>query len=151
MGYRFDKNDEILIFINFKTINMKKFVLILSLSFLFGSFLYAQKVEMTVGDPIKVTELVNKKGKKTGAVIFEQNDQKIKYVHMYKTLQGIEVCDENIKMAKKHRTGALVMTAIGVVTIPLGYLILIGPIMSKKKKELKYVILAIDDYNQSLQ
>ena len=106
---------------------------------------------MTVRDVIKVTELVNKKGKKTGAIIFEQNDQKIKYVHMYKTLLGTEACEENILLAKKQRTGALVMTVIGVVTIPLGYLILIGPIMSKKKKELKYVILAIEDYNKSLE
>ena len=130
---------------------MKKLSLILLFSFLFGTVTFSQKVEMKVGDPIKVVDVLNKKGKSKGYVVFEQNDEKLKYMSMYQTLQGINVCEENMQIAKKHRTGALVMTVIGVITIPLGYLILIGPIMSKKKKEIKYVILAIEDYNKSLE
>ena len=130
---------------------MKKLSLVIVVTLLFTGFAFSQKIEMKVGEKIEVNELVNKKEKKTGAVLFKQNGQKLKYVKMFKTLEGIDACTENMKLAKKHRTGALVMTTIGVLTIPLGYLILVGPIMSKKKKEVKYVILAIEDYNKSLE
>ena len=129
---------------------MKKLVLILSMSIFICSFSYAQKVEMKVGDKIEVEDYLNKKGEVVGVRFFKQNDQKLKYMGMFKTLEGIDACSENMKLARKHRNGALIMTTIGVLTIPLGYLILIGPIMSKKKKEVKYIKLAIDDYNSSL-
>jgi len=130
---------------------MKKQILFISFAFLFTGISFAQRVEMKTGEKIEVKELVNKKGKKTGAIQFIQNGEKLKYINMFKTLEGIEVCAGNMKIARKHRNGALIMATIGVITIPLGYLILIGPIMSKKKKEIKYVKLAIEDYNKSLE
>jgi len=127
---------------------MKKLVLILTLSVFVTGISYAQRVNMTVGEKIVVTEIT--KGFSKGAIFFEQNNQKLKYVHMFRTLLEIEACSENMALAKKHRTGAIVMTVVGLVTFPLGYLILVGPILSKKKKEIKYVKLAIEDYNASL-
>ncbi len=130
---------------------MKKRILFIAIAFLFTGMSFAQRVEMKTGEKIEVKELVNKKGKKTGVIQFIQNGEKLKYMSMFKTLEGMDVCAENIKIARKHRNGALIMTTIGVITIPLGYLILIGPIMSKKKKEIKYVKLAIEEYNNSLE
>ena len=132
---------------------MKKILFLIIVTSLFcgKEMIYAQRVEMTVGKKIEVKELVNKKGKKTGVIQFIQNGENLKYVNMFKTLEGIKVCTENMKIARKHRNGVLVMTAVGLITIPLGYLILIGPIVSKKKKEIKYVKLAIEDYNKSLE
>ena len=112
------------------------------------SFSFAQKVEMKVGEKIEFTEITE--GFSKGAIFFMQNDKKLKYVYMFKKLEDIDACSENMKLARKHRNGALIMTTIGVLTIPLGYLILIGPIIGKKKKEIKYIKLAIEDYNGSL-
>ena len=40
---------------------MKNSIIILTIIFFFGTSAFAQKVEMTIGDPIIVNELVNKK------------------------------------------------------------------------------------------
>jgi hypothetical protein len=109
----------------------------------------AQMYEMTKGEPIVIKEVTE--GFSKGAISFYQGEKRIKYISILNTLGEYDICSDNYTLAKTHRKRALIMTGIGVVTIPLGYLILIGPIMKNKKKEVKYVKLAIEQYNQSLE
>lgn len=122
-----------------KTALMLLVFVIASLSF----SAYTQKVEMIPGKPIQVEVLKNK-------TIYLQDGKQLKFNHMCKTLQGYEASAENMALAKKHGVTAGVLMGVGVLTFPLGYLIVIIPVINQKKKQFEYVALAIEDYNKFL-
>ena len=127
---------------------MKKLILGLLMTFVVFNIAYSQKVEMKVGE--KIDLVVITEGSQRGAVNFEQNNCKLKYRNMFKTLESIEACSENMAIARKHRTGVLVMNIVGWATFPIGWLIVVLPSVNKKLNEMKYVKLAVEDYNASL-
>ncbi|MFP4060786.1 MAG: hypothetical protein ACLFUC_09925 [Bacteroidales bacterium] len=109
----------------------------------------AQKIEMIEGKPIAVKEIT--KGFNKGAVYFYQDEALVKYMSILRTLEVLEPNNHNMVLCKKHRRKSITFSVIGLVTFPFGYLILMAPILSNKKKEAKYLILAIEDYNKALQ
>jgi uncharacterized protein YuzE len=132
---------------------MKKLALILFVSIFIGNYSFAQlfpeTVAMKVGDQIEVKDLLNKKGKVIGVQYF-QDGKLLNANNMCKTLKEVEAAAENMKKVYKLRTGRIIMTVVGLVTFPMGYLILVAPIISNIKKEQKYILLAVEDYNKSL-
>jgi hypothetical protein len=133
---------------------MKKVTIILIFAIFITNVSFAQKLfpqtfEMNVGDQIEMKDILNKKGKVIGTQ-FYQGENLLNYNLMYKTLKGIDACDENTAKIKKLRTGRIIMTVVGLITFPMGYLILIGPIIGNGKKEVRYMILAVEDYNKTL-
>lgn len=130
---------------------MKKLILFITVTLLFTGMSYSQKVDMKMDEKIVIIEKTDKKGNEIGFFIYKQNDQTLKYMKMFNTLDGIDLCSEKIKIARKHRTGALTMTFFGAITFPVGFLILVNPIFKKRKKEFKYVNMAVEDYNESLE
>ncbi len=130
---------------------MKKLILFITIVLLFTGISFSQKVNMKVDEKIVANEQTDKKGNETGFFFYTQNDQTLKYMQMFNTLNGIDACSENIEIARKHRSGALAMLVIGVATFPIGFIILVNPINKKRKKEFIYVNLAVEDYNESLE
>jgi len=127
---------------------MKKLVVFILMTVIVNNITYSQKTEMTVGEKIDLVVITD--GSQRGAVNFEQNNHELKYRNMFKTLESIEACSENMAIARKYRNGALVMNIIGWATFPIGWLIVVFPTINKKLNEKKYVKLAIEDYNASL-
>jgi len=132
---------------------MKKLAFILFVSIFIGNYSFAQlfpeTVTMKVGDQIDLKDFLNKKGKVIGVQYF-QDGKLLNVNNMCKTLKDVEASSENMKKVYKLKTGRIIMSVVGLVTFPLGYLILVGPIISNIKKEQKYIILAVQDYNKSL-
>ena len=125
---------------------MKKAIL-LSLVFVVASLNfrgYSQKVEMIPGVPIQVEVVKNR-------TLYLQDGKQLKFNNMCKTLKGIEASAENMALAHKHGVTAGVLMGVGVLTFPLGYLIVVIPIINQKKKQFVYVALAIEDYNRYLK
>ena len=109
---------------------------------------HAQKIEMIEGKPIKIEEITE--GFNKGAVYYYQDDVMVKPLSVMRTLEALTPENENILLCKKHRKTAITCSIIGLVTFPVGYLILVVPIINNKKKEGKYLMLAVEDYNNSL-
>ena len=105
--------------------------------------------DMVVGEEIIIKEFT--KGLRKGVVYYYQNDRQLKYKSMFKTLKTIDVCNENMELANKRRNVRIPLTIISIVTFPAGMLILAIPIMINQKKELKYLNIAIEEYNLSLK
>jgi hypothetical protein len=99
---------------------------------------------MVPGIPIKVETLKNR-------TLYKQNDQLLKFNQMCKTLSGIEASAENMALAHKHGVNSGILIGVGVLTFPIGYIIIISPMIKQKKKQFMYVGLAIDDYNKYLE
>lgn len=91
---------------------------------------YFNKCEMIIGDKIIVK--VDTKGLNKNIVYYYQNDCQLEYQHMFKTLRTVDVCKDNMDIAKKYRSRKII---IGFAA----------------NKERKYLLLAIEDYNNSLK
>ncbi len=102
------------------------------------------KGEMVIGEEIRF-----EKGFWMNKII--QNDRKLKFNLVYSTLQGIEVCKENMVLVNKYKTRRIVFTIIATLTMPAGYIIFLAPMIIYTKTEQKYLLLAIEDYNNSLK
>ena len=105
--------------------------------------------EMIIGEEIIIKKIT--KGLRRGAIYYYQNDRQLHYKKMFKTLETIDVCEENMKKAGKRRNTKIPLIIIAIVTFPPGTLILMTPIIIIQKKESKSVELAIEDYNNSLK
>jgi len=92
--------------------------------------------EMIVGEKVDIYK------KNKNLIFFIQDDNKLKYPKMVKKLAGIEVCSDNMRIAYKYRKRRIIYTCAGILLIPM-------TIAAKKQR--KYVILAIEDYNKSLK
>ncbi len=110
-----------------------------------------KKVEMQEGDKIDIIELTDKRGRKLNVFIYRQDGQKLKYMSVFHTLQDIDICSEEIRMAKKHRTNAFILATGSFVFFPLGYVILVFPMINQRQKEMKHVLNAVKIYNKSLK
>jgi len=110
-----------------------------------------KKVEMQEGDKIEIIELTDKRGRKLNVFIYRQDGQKLKYMSVFHTLQDIDICSEEIRMAKKHRTNALILATGSVIFFPLGYVIMVFPMINQRQKEMKHVLNAVKIYNKSLK
>lgn len=98
---------------------------------------------MTEGIPITIEKVKNR-------VLYTQNGKQLKFTPMCKTLGKIDASAENIALANKHGRNAGILIGVGVLTFPIGYVIVIVPFVKQKKLQLQYVELAIDDYNKYL-
>lgn len=103
----------------------------------------AQRVEMTPGVPIVVEVIKNR-------TLYKQDGKFLKFNSMCKTLSGYEVCAENMALARKHGVNSGILLGVGVLTFPIGYVIIIVPFINQKKKQIEYVEMGIDDYNNYL-
>lgn len=110
-----------------------------------------KKVEMQKGEKIDIIELVDKKGRKLNAFIYRQDGQKLKYMSVFHTLQDIDICSEEIRIAKKHRTNAFILATGSFIFFPLGYAIMVSPMIKQRQKEMKHVFIAVKIYNKSLE
>ncbi|MCD4792541.1 MAG: hypothetical protein K8R54_04855 [Bacteroidales bacterium] len=102
------------------------------------------KGEMIIGEEIKF-----EKGFWMNKII--QNDRKLKFNLVYRTLQEIDVCEENMEKVIKYKNRRIVFTIIATLTMPAGYIVFLAPLIIYTKKEQKYLLLAIEDYNNSLK
>jgi len=80
-----------------------------------------------------------------------QNGRKLNFKLVYRKLQYMDVCEENMQKSIKYHKLKMPFLIVGLVTFPAGYLLLVTPIIIFQNKELKYFQLAIEDYNNSLK
>ncbi len=102
------------------------------------------KGEMIIGEPIKFVKgfWMNK---------ITQNGRKLNFKLVYRKLQYIDVCEENMQKSVKYHKLKIPFIIVGLVTFPAGYLLLFTPIIIFTNKEIKYFQLAIEDYNNSIK
>jgi len=117
---------------------MKKQILLITIALFITSISFSQKAEFKYGEKIEVEKIT--KGMMKGTTNFYQNTNKIKYMKLFRELEEIDICSENMKIARKYRNRYVTLVFCGLIfaNIP-------------GKKQSKYFNLAIKDYNKSLE
>ena len=98
-------------------------------------------------DNSKKVEIIQK-GKKS--FIYKQDGSRIKMGTLMKELKTNEACSESMEIYNKHYTNYLILTVAGLVTFPLGYLILSPFIFSQIYKMQAAMKEAVVAYNENL-
>ena len=81
---------------------------------------------------------------------FYQEGAKLGFNQAVKFLKTQDVCDDNMALYKKHVTNARIMAIVAIITMPIGVIILIAPIIVQQKKWANALAGAVEDYNNNL-
>ena len=117
-------------------------LLLAAVLLLVASPLFAKPVE--VNDTVKIDYV-----KKKHNIKFYQEGERIGFNRAVKFLDQQAICAEHMKSYHKHLTNARIMYVIAIITMPLGTIILIAPMLIQQKKWTIALAAATDDFNNS--